>query len=556
MSDIDDRLDRLESRLERQRETTENQQETIETQQNRIDDLESDDDSDRSVTRRDAIRAGGVLALLGLGSAATGTASADPQGQVGTETDPLQSLYTEELDGGVTGGSALTDLTGAGLSISSGTLSASGASAWDSDGSGLLMPSGSETGVGSIDTVQSDAELTFDTDGGDRALELGVPTTHGTNEAGGNFVAGHPNNAVDGGLGVVIGGGGRAGGDENTVGANYTTVGGGFNNAASGKRATVGGGKNNEASGGDSTVGGGRGNEASDGAATVGGGRGNTASQITATVSGGGFNTAGGRGSSVPGGRWGRAEDRLSFVWNDGTFYGSTNGLSSSEQVASEPVTGSNTFSVSATGGVRFITGGSSVTYIEGRTTGWSTTSTRTAKTNVDPVDPEAILDGVTDMEVATWEYKDEDGEGEGVTHVGPMAEDFHEVVDVGTSDEHINSVNARGVAFGAIQGLAERLSDAHAELDAKERRIEDLESETERTGDRIDGLEADTDDLLAELDAKEERIDDLESETETLREENDRLRERNAELESRTDRIERQLGIDTTASQQGVADD
>ena len=514
MSDVHDRLDRLELRLEQQRETTENQQETIETQQNRIDDLESDDDSDRSVTRRDAIRVGGVLALLGLGSAATGTASADPQGQVGTETDPLQSLYTEELDGGVTGGSALTDLTGAGLSIRSGTLSASGASAWDSDGSGLLVPSGSETGVGSIDTVQSDAELTFDTDGGDRALELGVPTTHGTNEAGGNFVAGHPNNAADGGLGVVIGGGGRAGGDENTVGANYTTVGGGFNNAASGKRATVGGGKNNKASGGDSTVGGGRGNEASDGAATVGGGRGNTASQITATVSGGGFNTAGGRGSSVPGGRWGRAEDRLSFVWNDGTFYGNTDGLSSSEQVASEPVTGNNTFSVSATGGVRFITGESSVTYIDGGTAGWSTTSSRTAKTNIDPVDAQRVLDGVTEMEVATWEYEGDEGEGQGTRYVGPMAEDFHDVVDVGTDDGSINSINADGVAFAAIQGLAER-------LDEKTERIDDLETENEQ---------------------KDARIDDLETENEQLRE--------------RLDAIEERLGMDATAGQQGVADD
>jgi hypothetical protein len=457
MSDIEDRLDRLESLVEQQQEVIEDQRERITELRDELDDKpgheEADDAEPPSVNRRTALKAGGLLAAVGLGASTTaGTATADPSGQIGTASDPLEALYTEELYGN---GGTLTvqdtlDLDGNNLTsrsvgsefsmdVDSGAtnedkqfnvlindtqnsastiewrrmaatevalrvhdrtfdtalLSVNDGGEIDVHSGNLDLNSNTVTNVSSLDgggtaislgdtvdldgntltdsgdlTIQSgsDSSLTLRTNGGDRGLELGVPTTHGSNEAGGNFVAGHPNNSVTDGLGVVIGGGGRAGGDENTVDANYTTVGGGFNNAASAKRATVGGGKNNEASGGDATVGGGRGNAATDGASTVSGGRGNTASQTTATVSGGGFNTAGGRGSSVPGGRWGRAVDRLSFVWNDGTFYGSTDGLSSSEQVDGEPVTGSNTFSVSANSGVRFITGGSenpNVTYID-----------------------------------------------------------------------------------------------------------------------------------------------------------------------------------------------
>ncbi|PSQ35430.1 hypothetical protein BRD08_07110, partial [Halobacteriales archaeon SW_10_66_29] len=212
---------------------------------------------------------------------------------------------------------------------------------------------------------------------------------------------------------------------------------GGEANTASGINATVGGGYQNAASGPNATVGGGNQNTVSGDQATVGGGILNTASGEEATVGGGYQNTASGTEATVPGGRRGAAEDSDSFVWNDGTSYHaipntSFDGLSSSTAVNGEPVTGPDTFSVSAQGGVRFITGSSSVTYISGDSTGWSTTSTRTAKTNFEPVDTEAVVDGVADMDVSTWEYRDDEGEGQGERHIGPVAEQFHDIVDVG----------------------------------------------------------------------------------------------------------------------------
>jgi hypothetical protein len=120
MSDIDDRLDRLESRLERQ-------QETIEAQQERIEELAGSSEGggvpateSTLVNRRTALKTGGLLAVLGIG---VGTASADPQGQVGRDGDPLRALYAAELNGPVTGREPVTDLLGDGLGVDSGTLS-------------------------------------------------------------------------------------------------------------------------------------------------------------------------------------------------------------------------------------------------------------------------------------------------------------------------------------------------------------------------------------------------------------------------------------------------
>jgi hypothetical protein len=161
-TDVHDRLDRLESLVEQQQDRIEQQQETICEQRERIADLEGDDPAGRAadesecgaddqqpaaVNRRTALKAGGLLAALGLGVGA-GTASADPQGQVGTSSDPLQALYTAELNGPVTSDQALTDLTGSGLSVSDGSLDASGASAWtEADADDLLEPKSTRTGI-------------------------------------------------------------------------------------------------------------------------------------------------------------------------------------------------------------------------------------------------------------------------------------------------------------------------------------------------------------------------------------------------------------------------
>ena len=156
-------------------------------------------------------------------------------------------------------------------------------------------------------------------------------------------------------------------------------------------------------------------------------------------------------------------------------------------------------------------------------------------------------------MEVATWEYKDDDGEGAGTRHVGPMAEDFHEVVDVGTSDDHINSINADGVALAAIQGLSqtlkERTAELETEIDARDARITDQQDRIDTLESRLDSKDDRVDALEREIERKDDRVETLEDENEQLRAENEALRERVAAIEA-------ELGLDATADRQGVADD
>jgi len=96
--------------------------------------------------------------------------------------------------------------------------------------------------------------------------------------------------------------------------------------------------------------------------------------------------------------------------------------------------------------------------------------SDRNLKRDVVPVDPRAVLEAVARMPVSTWSYKTDDPS---VRHMGPMAQDLYAAFGLGGTDRAYSPVDAHGLAFAAIQGLAER-------LDAQEARIEALTAENE----------------------------------------------------------------------------
>lgn len=101
--------------------------------------------------------------------------------------------------------------------------------------------------------------------------------------------------------------------------------------------------------------------------------------------------------------------------------------------------------------------------------TAYITSSDSEMKENFQPVDAEAILDGVSALPMATWNFRD-DTSG---THLGPMAQDFHAAFGLGNTERGIFTVDADGVALAAIQGLNRKLEAA---LQSKERELAELE--------------------------------------------------------------------------------
>ncbi|UCD29675.1 MAG: tail fiber domain-containing protein [Planctomycetota bacterium] len=304
------------------------------------------------------------------------------------------------------------------------------------------------------------------------------------------FVAG-ANNSATGDYSVVAGGGGAdisesnaalglkasiGGGSHNIANATYCNVGGGSHNIADGTHCSVGGGYDNASTGNCcSTVGGGSGNTASGAVSTISGGGQNIASANYATIPGGLYNSATGE-FSFAAGKEATASHDGSFVWNDND----DNPASSNRN---------NQFKVAADGGVQFELNEDTVhnetltfdfrfrlstfPYDYNQvlacsngaklTTGgaWTDASDRNLKENFTELDRTELLESIASLPITRWNYK---MEGNACTHIGPVAQDFHAVFDVG-DDKGIAAMDQAGIALAAIQELYRQNQEQKKEI-------------------------------------------------------------------------------------------
>ncbi len=239
------------------------------------------------------------------------------------------------------------------------------------------------------------------------------------------------------------------GGRFNTAGFRGT-VAGGDGCSASGSASAVGGGFYNEASGTVSVVCGGATGQATATFSSVLGGQSCVASGNHATVAGGGFNVAD-ADFAFAAGRRAKANHAGSFVWGDG--FDADKASSAADEFNVYASGGARIFSnPAATTGVLLAPGGGS----------WTSVSDRKAKENIIPVDPREVLERLSEVPVATWNYKAQD---DSIRHMGPMAQDFYAAFGLGLGDTSIDTIDPDGVALAAIQGLNQRLAEKDVEI-------------------------------------------------------------------------------------------
>jgi trimeric autotransporter adhesin len=312
-----------------------------------------------------------------------------------------------------------------------------------------------------------------------------------------------------------------AGGQFNRIGISSlgATIGGGQANAIdwTGPYSTISGGKDNmvAAYSGWSTIAGGAdnliGSYTSSG--TIAGGESNRIGSYEhyATIAGGLDNQAMAPQTFVAGSHT-RAMHDGAFVWADST----------AANFASDRA---NQFKVRAGGGVQFVAGSSGLnppavrvdasgsaavgfyvfqtssdaaTVFENRGTGdqikafngpgsqvyrvdndgdvfaksFNPSSDRHLKENFDSVKPGEILAKVAALPISRWNFKKD-----GITHIGPMAQDFYDSFGLGTDDKHIATVDADGVALAAIQGLNQKLEQKEVEITELKHNLAELKA-------------------------------------------------------------------------------
>lgn len=312
------------------------------------------------------------------------------------------------------------------------------------------------------------------------------------------------------------------GGAGNTSGSRQTwadTVGGGMGNASQSLFAgTIGGGTSNriEYYSRNATISGGDGNVITGGVdsfpfpgvggGAIGGGLGNSlgGNGWAAVISGGESNQANGPYSAVPGGRLNLADGTNSlaagtrakavhsgaFVWAAGNtndypsfsenrvhFY-ATGGLEVEYGGQLPNGRGNKWIVLGSQAANRVISVYNGAYLSDGGA--WTDTSDRNAKEKFEPVKPRDILNKVAALPLSKWSYRTETN---GVRHLGPVAQDFHQLFGLGPDDKHIASLDSSGVALAAIQGLVERLKDKESEIDLLKRRLDLLERRWKQAG-------------------------------------------------------------------------
>ena len=83
----------------------------------------------------------------------------------------------------------------------------------------------------------------------------------------------------------------------------------------------------------------------------------------------------------------------------------------------------------------------------------------------------EEVLAKVRNLPISTWDYT---SEGEGIRHLGPMAEDFYAAFGLGVGNTSIGVQDLASVSLAAVQALDART----AELESKNRELEQLRAE------------------------------------------------------------------------------
>jgi hypothetical protein len=338
-----------------------------------------------------------------------------------------------------------------------------------SGGASNVVSDARETiGGGALNTIQSDAE--------DSTIAGGLNNTIQANASSATIGGGGANAIQTNAFSATIGGGSfntiqadasRAtigGGQQNTIQSNTFagTIGGGFGNKVNASDATIAGGVN-------STI------QINADGATICGGFNNTirSNALAAIIAGGGFNSA--TNYAFAAGNRAKADHTGAFVWADSSDF-------------DFPSTATNEFAVRATGGVRLVSGidtnGAPVAGVSLSAGGgsWSSLSDRNAKENLRPVNGRVVLEKVSALPLATWNYISQDT---AVRHIGPMAQDFRAAFGVGENDTTITTIDADGVALAAIQGLNEKLEEKDARIGALEREISELKRAVKKLSER-----------------------------------------------------------------------
>ena len=85
----------------------------------------------------------------------------------------------------------------------------------------------------------------------------------------------------------------------------------------------------------------------------------------------------------------------------------------------------------------------------------WTNASDKNLKEDFTTLNADDVLQKINQLDITRWKYK-----GTNEYHIGPMAQDFYALFNVGIDDKRISSIDPSGVALVAIKALSDKVDE------------------------------------------------------------------------------------------------
>jgi hypothetical protein len=115
----------------------------------------------------------------------------------------------------------------------------------------------------------------------------------------------------------------------------------------------------------------------------------------------------------------------------------------------------------------------------------WTNASDSTKKDGITKLDGNDILAKLKQLPVTRWKYK-----GTNEYHIGPMAQDFYKLFNVGTDNKTISSIDPAGIALKAIQEQQQMIEQLIIAMEAYQHTVETQNKKLEDLEKRLEALE------------------------------------------------------------------
>ena len=182
--------------------------------------------------------------------------------------------------------------------------------------------------------------------------------------------------------------------------------------------------------------------------------------------------------------------DDTHVIGNDNVVFGNKVAINGNNNIvfnaSDEPmsVDSNNKLVMNAPNGVHIFTGDGMVVSATERSGGWTMVSDKNLKKSFLPVDHQETFKKLMNLEVSKWEYVF----NKGVYHIGPMAQQFKSIFNIGEDERFITASDADGIAFSALKFLVQetddlqKLSQANGNVD-----LENVESLIKKLNAQLD---------------------------------------------------------------------